>query len=377
MAIPKIEELYNTIIDYLADNGESSLNSIRSYLAASFYVPEEEAFFREESARYSLFEQRANVAVFKLCNKGYIKRTRIGFYDVDRKAREVSECNFDIDNAFIRDYEESDREFVLRQKEFHEMEPEMLLVKEVSVSHIINAKQQDTRIKNMLATGSYILDDGSLVLVPQAVMSGAETYDMAKASMSREELHQSDINIYCDSSDDSNVKSAPPQPKAFEEGFQRGERPKKAWKNPLPWVSANGASMYPTISKMLDFIRANSNDFNKCFKYLVDVVYKINKSELSKKSGVTVDKIKGLKNTPVVSIKVDELIAIFMVLKVPSRVVECMLDIAGFSPTSPKYEPYVVMCEVMTHAKYEEVNAQCEQLKIKRVFPVHLKGEIK
>ena len=48
MAIPKISELYDSILSYLNEYGETALEKIRNEMAQAFYIPEDEAYDRRE-----------------------------------------------------------------------------------------------------------------------------------------------------------------------------------------------------------------------------------------------------------------------------------------------------------------------------------------
>lgn len=79
MAIPKINELYDPILLFLAEYGDASLSEIRSKFAQIFYILEEEATARKDK-RYSLFEERVNNACFNLYYAGLIDRIYCGQY---------------------------------------------------------------------------------------------------------------------------------------------------------------------------------------------------------------------------------------------------------------------------------------------------------
>ena len=371
MALPRIEELYNPILDFLADNGESSLDAIRKYLAGSFYVPEEEAFTHDNKEQYSFFERRANTAVFVLCDEGYIERTRRGFYRLAKKGVDISECNRKIDRRSIKNPD------VITPKPLHNTdveirsmpEPEMVLVTEVTIKEIQTLKKKDSRFANMIAAGCVILDSGEVKIVPQVVLEGTQTLDQIKMT-TPEDIKT--IGVYKDSSDSSKMASSREPEK---DGFHRGKRPKKDWNNPYAGITANAEKNYDMVKEMLEYIR-NNRDFGACLHHLIYDVYNAKIPYISRKSGVKEQKIRRLlKNDPNAAPNAIDLAAIFLVLKVPGRIVEAMFDLS-IGGVTPNNEKYITICETMGYSTYEDVNKLCVSEGITEIFIPGLTGSI-
>lgn len=198
------------------------------------------------------------------------------------------------------------------------------------------------------------------------------SYGEFKATNLMHGADNSAILCYEDANSSGKMVSAPPKSIS---GYRRDPKTPDKWTNPLPWVTSNGAKIISDVKDIHDFIRQN-RDFNKCFEHLIKNVYKIRVADLSKWSGVDAKKIQRLMNDPSVSIKVNELTAIFWVLKTPTTIVEEMFDLAGISPRSPKNQLYVIICTLTVHSTYEEVNDLCKKEGLAEIFPQSLKGQV-
>ena len=188
-------------------------------------------------------------------------------------------------------------------------------------------------------------------------------------------IHGDDNNAilcYQDANGSGKMVSAPPK---GIQGYHKNPKGPDKWTNPLPWVTSSGASSYPIVNGMLDYIRKN-RDFCKCLEQLIKNVYQIKEATLAKKSGVHKKKIQRLMNNPGEKCNITELIAIFWVLKVHPSIIEAMLDLAGISHTSPKFEPYIVMCTVTVHSTYKEVNDLCRREGLQEIFPKSLENQV-
>lgn len=114
MAIPKINELYDSILQLLHENGESHISIIRNEIARSFYVLEDEVTDRNNK-RYSLYESRVNQACWNLCYAGLIERTFIGFYTLSRSGEAAVEKDDFIDGNYLWEIP-SFREHIISQR---------------------------------------------------------------------------------------------------------------------------------------------------------------------------------------------------------------------------------------------------------------------
>lgn len=397
MAIPKISELYNPILQFLSENGKSHISTIRNEIARSFYVQEDEVLDRNNK-RYSLYESRVNQACWNLCYAGLIERTFIGFYTLSGSGEEAVDKDDFVDRDYLWEIP-SFREHIISQRdepgiqssaslsteaeEVHNRRndhavitvkprPEFVLIEQPTIAQIVKLKRQDTRFANMIASGCYLYEDGSIKEVPQEVMMHDMPYEEFKATNLIHGVDNSAILLYQDANGSGKIVSAPPKSIS---GYHRNPKAPDKWANPIPWVTSNGAKLYSDVKDMLDYIGKNP-DFNKCFEHLIKDVYKIKVTDLCKLSGVDAKKIQRMMNNPSVSVKVTELAAIFWVLKVPAQIVEAMIDLAGFSPKSPKYQPYVVICTLTVYSTYEEVNDLCKQEGLVEIFPQSLKGRV-
>lgn len=100
MAIPKISELYNPILQFLSENGRSHISTIRNEIARSFYVPEDEVLDRNDK-RYSLYESRVNQACWNLCYAELIVRTSIGYYALSESGEEAVDKDDFVDGDYL------------------------------------------------------------------------------------------------------------------------------------------------------------------------------------------------------------------------------------------------------------------------------------
>ena len=391
MAIPKTSELYDSILTFLGKNGETALDRIRQEMALSFYVPDEEAF-EDREQRYSIFENRVNYACWDLCHAGLIERTQIGFYALSPEGSQAVDDYVDRDYLWgipgFQDYA------ILRRGEagvkqggkdegvggsgqravhtVHKQKPEFVLVERPAFAQVVELKMQDTRFANMIASGCFLYEDGSIKEVPQEVRMQDVSYQEYKDRNLMHSVDNSAILCYQDANGSGKMVSAPPK---SIEGYHRSPKAPDKWTNPLPWVASSGANLYPTVKGMLDHIRKN-RDFCVCMKHLIKDVYHIKQAELARKSGVDAKKIQRLVNNPKEKKKITELIAMFWVLKAHPSIIEAMLDLAGMSHTSPQYQPYVVMCTLTIHSTYKEVNDLCRQEGLQDIFPKSLENQI-
>lgn len=393
MAIPKTNELYDSILAFLGENGETALDRIRQEMALSFYVPDEEAF-EDREQRYSLFENRVNYACWDLCRAGLIERTRIGFYVLSPKGNEAVGREDYVDRDYLWDVPEF-RDYVLSRKgEFsvktddrmwedggqdkrashimHRQKPEFVQVQHPTIMQIVKLKRQDTRFANMIASGCFLYEDGSIKEVPREVRMQAVSYQEFKVQNLMHSADNSAILCYQDANGSGKMVSAPPKSIS---GYRRNPKAPDKWNNPLPWVASSGAGLYPVVSGALDHIRKN-RDFCVCMKHLLKNVYNITQVTLAQKSGVDIKKIQRLVNNPKEKRNITELIAIFWVLKAHPSIIVAMLELAGISHTAPQYEPYIVMCTLTVHSTYKEVNDLCRQEGLQEIFPKSLEGQV-
>lgn len=391
MAIPKTSELYDSILTFLGKNGETALDRIRQEMALSFYVPDEEAF-EDREQRYSIFENRVNYACWDLCHAGLIERTQIGFYALSPEGSQAVDDYVDRDYLWgipgFRDYAIWRRgEAGVKQDgkdervggsgqravhTVHKQKPEFVLVERPTFAQIVELKMQDTRFANMIASGCFLYEDGSIKEVPQEVRMQDVSYQEFKAQNLMHSGDNSAILCYRDANGSGKMVSGPPK---GIEGYHRSPKAPDKWINPFPWVASSGANLYPTVKGMLDYTRKN-RDFCVCLEHLIKNVYQIKEATLAKKSGVHIKKIQRLMNNPSEKCNITELIALFWVLKAHPSIIEAMLDLAGMSHTSPKFEPYVVVCTLTLYSTYKEVNDLCRQEGLQEIFPKSLENQI-
>lgn len=393
MALPKISELYDSILAFLRENGEIPLNKIRQEMALSFYVPDEEAF-EEREQKYSIFENHVNYACWDLCRAGLIERTRIGFYALSPKGDEAVGRDDYIDRDYLWDVPEF-RDYVIsrrgepsvkpedRKEEaggqdkrvahiIHRQKPEFILVQQPTLKQIAKLKRQDTRFANMIASGCFLYEGGCIKEVPQEVRMQDVSYQDFKDQNLFHGADNSAVLCYQDANGSGKMVSAPPKSIS---GYHRNPKGPDKWTNPLPWVVSSGAGLYPAVSGALDHIRKN-RDFCVCMKHLLKNVYKITQVALAQKSGIDIKKIQRLVNNPKEKRNITELIAIFWVLKAHPSIIEAMLELAGISHTAPQYEPYIVMCTLTVHSTYKEVNDLCRQEGLQEIFPKSLENQV-
>lgn len=232
MAIPKISELYSSILNFLSENGETALYKIRQEMALSFYVPDEEAF-EDREQQYSIFENRVNCACWDLCHAGLIERTQIGFYVLSSKGNEAVGRDDYVDRDYLwgvpefRDYAISRRRELSvnlddRKGEdggqdkwathiIHRQKPEFVLVEQPTLMQIAKLKRQDTRFANMIASGCFLYEGGCIKEVPQEVRMQDVSYQDFKDQNLFHGADNSAVLCYQDANGSGKMVSAPPK----------------------------------------------------------------------------------------------------------------------------------------------------------------------
>nr|WP_304955969.1 winged helix-turn-helix domain-containing protein [uncultured Acetatifactor sp.] len=392
MAIPKIQELYNAILAYLMENGETELSKIREEMAPLFYVPDDEAFEKGEQ-KYSVFENRVNYACWDLCHAGLIERTRIGFYELSPEGSQAVSGDNHVDRDYLWDIPEFQNYFLSHKEDSVEeadgqeskenvnkakivrppkLRTEFVPIEHPSILQIMELERQDTRFANMISTGCYMYADGMVMEVPEVVMAGEMTYGEYKAQNGEYGSAENVILCMEDANGSGKMKAVPPKKC---EGTHYGPRKKTAWANPHPLDSGNMRKNYPAIIEALEYARQN-HTFGEYLKYLIDEVYKIEKTELAARSGVNKKTIDRMISIDKRDNTVEYIFAISFALQLHPDIVEELLRLANHNPKSPQCHPYMIIYKMASHATYEEVNAMCVQAHIEEIFPHTLTGQI-
>lgn len=392
MAIPQKTELYNAILDYLVENGETSLSKIREEMAPSFYMSDDEAFEKQEQ-KYSVFENRVNYACWDLCHAGLIERTRIGFYELSPEGSQAVSGDNHVDRDYLWDIPEFQNYFLSHKEDSAEetdgqeskenvnnvktvrspkLRPEFVPIEHPSILQIMELERQDTRFSNMISTGCYMYADGMVIEIPEVVMAGEMTYGEYKAQSGKAGLAENVVLCMEDANGSGKMKAVPPRKR---EGTHYGPRKKTAWVNPYPLNPGNMRSNYPVIMNSLNYAGQNPT-FGEYLNYLIKNMYKIEKTQLAARSGVSTKTIGRMISGEERNNKVEHILAISFVLQLHPDIVEELLRLANHNPTSPRCRPYMVIYKMASHATYENVNNMCLQAKVKEVFPHTLTGQI-
>lgn len=114
MAILKIKELYNPILELIDKCSSAYLPDIRVELAEDFYSPKDEAFDFGDKY-YSVFEDRVNNACYNLYHAGLLIRVRRGTYKLSETEKKVVDSNDYIDNDYLWQFPEY-REYHLHRE---------------------------------------------------------------------------------------------------------------------------------------------------------------------------------------------------------------------------------------------------------------------
>lgn len=427
MAIPKIRELYNPILDYLYKFGESSLADIRIAMARSFYIPDKEAFNYNDNDdnKPTLFMGRVNNACYNLYFAGLIIRVRRGVYDISPKGHKAVDDEDFVDSDYLwmfpayqeyatRRYEqgvcasgpeEEDNPLPIPNPnvdDFPEVRPErpelkFRQVELLTIEDMVELRDHDARFANMIASGDFLYDDGIIKRVPREVLQHDMSYAEFKATTL---MHSAGQAIMCYQEANTGKMISAPEPTP--EGFHRTKRGSRPWSNPYPPAPTggsgsggtgtggngpggngggggtggyNGNRNYDMVQDMLNYIQQSNRDFNACFVHLMDI-YNIKEGQLVKISGVDQKKIQRMRNDSTVHVNVEDLTAIMLALKASSHILDAFIDLIGLNPASIKYKPYSVICDTMKYANYEEVNDACRKANLPEVFPANLSGPI-
>ncbi len=420
MAIPKIRELYNPILDYLYQYGESSLFDIRYAMARSFYIPDKEAF-NYDGDKPTLFMGRVNNACYNLYFAGLIVRIKRGVYDISKVGRRAIDDEDFVDSDYLWQFP-SYQEYVMRRYEQGvnasgpegnmplplpkpEPDPEIEIpidkprrefkLKELlTIEDMVKLRERDARFANMIATGEYIYDDGVIKQVPLEVLQHDMSYMEFKTTTL---MHSSGQAIMC--YEEAHTGKMMTAAKPTIEGYHKTSRGSRPWSNPYPAAPGggsggkgpggsngpgsnggtggyNGNRNYDMVQDMLAFIQQSNRDFNACFRHLMDDLYHITGDLLSQKTGIDRRKIQRMRNDANVHVNVEELAAVMLVLQASSHILDAFIDLIGYSAYSIKYKPYSVICDTMKFARYEDVNDACRKSNIPEVFPPNLSGSI-
>ena len=426
MAIPKIRELYNPILDYLYQYGESSLADIRYAMARSFYIPDREAFNYDDD-KPTLFMGRVNNACYNLYFAGLIIRVRRGVYNISAKGHKVVDDEDFVDSDYLSQFP-SYQEYTAWRKEqdVHASDPEwkeqpptpnpdvedikiekpdlkFRQMELLTVDDMVELRKRDARFANMIASGDFLYDNGIIKRVPREVLQHDMSYAEFKATTL---MHSAGQAIMC--YQEAKTGKMVTAPEASLEGYHRTRKGSRPWSNPYPPSPSGGSSgggpggsgtggpgggtgsggsgggtggyngnrNYDMVQDMLAFIQQSNRDFNLCFKHLMDDIYSITEAELVKRSGIDKKKIQRMRNDPNVHVNAEDLTAIMLVLQASSHILDAFIDLIGFNPSSVKYLPYSVICDTMKYANYEEVNVACRKANLPEVFPANLTGPI-
>lgn len=411
MAIPKIRELYNPILDYLYQYGETTLFDIRYAMARSFYIPDKEAF-GSDGDKPTLFMGRVNNACFNLYCAGLIIRVKRGVYNIASNGKRAIDNEEFVDSDYLWSFPSYQERMMKRYtatgnselddpSSFSEPNPEIKvtpldkpkpeyrLVEEPSIDDMIKLRDQDVRFANMIASGDFLIDDGIIKQVPQEVLRHDMSYQEYKATTL---MHSYSQAIVCYMETNTGKMISAPQP--TRSGYHKTSKGSRPWSNPYPAAPGgtsgsggnkngnigtggyNGNRNYDMVQDMLDFIQKSHGDFNKCFDYLIKDIYGITGTMLSQKTGIDSKKIQRMRNDTNVHVNVEELTAIMLVLQASSYILEAFISLIGLDPKSDKYKPYCLICDLMKYSTYEEVNKQCNKYNRGDIFPQNLSGPI-
>lgn len=380
MAIPGIQELYNPILGYLSEFGEDTLASIRKAMQKYFYISEEDAFINKMlHSHYTLFECRVNAACYNLYHANLLERPRKGVYAISESGYNVAYSDEDVDSDYLRniksfrEYSKKKRKFEDKYKYKYEDEyfdkyayqdsnfkKEYIEIEEVTLTHIIELKQQDARFANMLATGLYMLENSQITSVPIEVLQHKMTLGEYRDTTPSHSV--SNIAFACKTTTYLSIKNELKQKrKAIPGGV--GSKPRK-WENPDPFVTK---AINDDYSKLKHY--KNIKKIKEAMKELILNDYKISYAELHRKTGISEDKLRNMCTDDTYNPKFLDLIAILIKLKVPIVVCEYILSLAGFPPSADKYGQHFEVIEMARYYSAPEINDLCDKIGIDRIFP--------
>lgn len=387
MAIPKTKELYDPILNYLASHGRSHISQIRKGLAAFFYIPDEEAFDRDEKP-YSTFERNVNIACWDLWHAGLVLHVDNGVYELAPKTAEVLDKEDHIDRDYLNsipeywDYKENrnlqhDKGFVAKPCPVYK-KPEYVEVKEVTLADIARLRKQDTRYANMAATGCMVLDNGKIKAVPQAVLAQDISYQEFKEQNGASEIKNA-VDVYNDANGSgkmlgSYAGSTGAPPKGPERHWTKPKGPRK-WFNPYPKDKDKLASAFPVTNELKKYFKDHSGDINSCMTHLLDT-YNIPNTKLASLTGIDLKKIQRYKTDKNVNYIVQELAAICLVLQTNSGVFEELLRAVGIDPLFPKHQIYASAIDLLSYQTYETINKACQDNGADALFHAGMTGVI-
>lgn len=376
MAIPRIKELYNPILGYLLERRKDTLVSIRKAMQEYFYISEEDAFTNaKHEGKYTLFEWRVNTACNNLYHAGLLNHPYKGVYAISDIGCKIADSEKDVDRDFlwnIKDFREFSRSKRETKTEFDDKyedlnkigKKEYVEIEEVTVAHVIELKKQDTRFANMMAVGLFMLEDGQIRDVPIEVLQ----HDMSLQEHRDTTLSHGASNsaFVCKTAADASGRmKAVRNRQAIPGGV--GSRPRK-WENPDPFVKTsfdnamNNARRYKGFSSIKDAMHQ-----------LINIDYKISYAELSRRTGISEDKLRNMCTSSAYNPKFLDLAAIFIKLQVTPLVCKTIFSLAGYDVSMAKYEKHYEIIELGMHFTAPEINDMCQKQGIDTIFPATIK----
>ena len=364
MAIPRIKELYDPIIGYLHEKGESSLADIRKGMMEYFYVSEEEAYTKKtDDSRYSLFEWRVNQSCNDLLHAGLIIHVKRGWYDISKEGKKAVEEEKKVDRHYLWKTPEFEEYVKPKTKHYKPKQAnvEYEEIKEVTVETIIQIKKQDTRFANMMAAGIFMLENGQIRNVPVEVCKNDITLkDYRETTLS----HGNDVAFICKADvNGSDKKVAKRKRQSMPVPGGRGSRPRK-WENPEPFVNN-------TLNDAYNMANAykNCKTIKEAMDKLINKDYKISYAELSRRTGISEDKIRNMCTASNYKPKFLDLCAIFIKLKVKSMVCKAIFSLAGFDVSTAMYEKHFEIIEIGMYFTAPQINKLCDSEGVNKIFP--------
>ena len=377
MAIPKIQELYDPILGYLAEYRQDSLINIREAMKEYFYMTSEEAFEKVDyNRKYTLFEWRVNTACVNMYHAGLLLHPYRGIYAIADDGEEAAKSDKSVDRDYLWKFKEY--RIYARSKQYRnaaalindEVEPirkkEYEVIEEVTLENVLELKRQDARFANMMATGIFMLADGQIQSVPVEVLQHDMSLEEYRTTTLSHSSTTAAFTCKADVNGSGKMKVEQKRTRMPVPGGT-GSRPRK-WDSPEPFVKN---TLDNAIHKARDY--KNQANVKEAMHKLINEDYKISYAELSRRTGISEDKIRNMCTSTSYNPKFLDLVAIFIKLQVPVLVCKAIFSLAGFDITTKKYEKHFEIIEIGMHFSAPEINALCISEGIDEIFPATIK----
>ncbi len=354
--IPKIQDLYDPIMRFMAIYEEATTEQIRNAMVAYFHIPEDAVLIKsDEEKEYTVIQRRVNAATFQLVEAGFLERIRAGWFRLPKKAAEAIDNNYDFDWDYIKVAKEADDDKLPTPPNRYEYEE----IKQLTVKKLVELQEKDVRIRNMLLQETMVLANGQLVMVEKPISrimcsSDAEYADQTKAAAESGQK----MSVSQDAKS-GNVKTGAKREPHSNPPRGRG-----------PWCDPGNFDKKP--DKYKDFLMdiKGSADFADAFRRVLKQYANATYQQVADLTGIPKETIANYAQGKASPRESRNIFAIAIQLGLPGTIVRELLSLANFSPDC-RIDPergYLCILDVCRGMSKDEINKECDNMNIPRIF---------